>query len=93
MREELTERGFLHTKRKKKLKKTKAAVVYAYQADNDGEWGEIEYDCKTGQFRIIKQAELDLTKSQPLAKQAIRRIRHWIQREVFPKKGQVWFPL
>ena len=85
MREELTERGFLHTVRLKKLKKPKA--------DNDGEWGEIEYDCKTGQFRIIKQAELDLTKSQPLAKQAIQRIRHWIQREVFPKKGQVWFPL
>ena len=93
MRDALVERGFLHTVRLNRLKKTKAAVVYAYQADNDGEWGEIEYDCKTGQFRVVKLAELDLTKSQPFAKQAIRRIRHWIQREVFPKKDQLWFPL
>ena len=93
MREELTERGFLHTVRLKKLKKTKAAVVYAYQADNDGEWGEIEYDCKTGQFRIIKLAELDLTKSQPFAKQAIRRIRYLTLREDLRKKDQIWFPL
>ena len=93
MREELTERGFLHTVRLNRMKKTKTAVVYAYQADNDGEWGEIEYDCKTGNFRIAKLAELDLTKSQPFAKQAIRRIRHWVQREVFPKKDQLWFPL
>ncbi len=93
MREELTERGFLHTVRLNRLKKTKAAVVYAYQADNDGEWGEIEYDCKTKAFTVAKLAELDLTKSQPFAKQAIRRIRHWIQREVLPKKDQIWFPL
>ena len=93
MRDALVERGFLHTVSLNRLKKTKAAVVYAYQADNDGEWGEIEYDCKTGQFRVVKLAELDLTKSQPFAKQAIRRIRHWIQREVFPKKDQLWFPL
>ena len=93
MREKLTERGFLHTVRLNRLKKTKAAVVYAYQADNDGKWGEIEYDCKTGQFQVVKLAELDLTKSQPFSKQAIRRIRLWAQREVFPKKDQVWFPL
>ena len=93
MRDALVERGFLHTVSLNRLKKTKAAVVYAYQADNDGEWGEIEYDCKTGQFRVVKLAELDLTKSQPFAKQAIRRIRHWIQWEVFPKKDQLWFPL
>ena len=63
MRDALVERGFLHTVSLNRLKKTKAAVVYAYQADNDGEWGEIEYDCKTGQFRVVKLAELDLTKS------------------------------
>ena len=93
MREELTERGFLHMVRLNRLKKTKAAVVYAYQADNDGEWGEIVYDWKTEKFTVTKLAELDLTKSQPFAKQAIRRIRHWIQREVLPKKDQIWFPL
>ena len=93
MREELTERGFLHMVRLNRLKKTKAAVVYAYQADNDGEWGEIVYDWKTEIFTVTKLAELDLTKSQPFAKQAIRRIRHWIQREVLPKKDQIWFPL
>ena len=93
MRDALVERGFLHTVSLNRLKKTKAAVVYAYQADNDGEWGEIEYDCKTGQFRVVKLAELDLTKSQPFAKQAIRRIRYLILREDLRKKDQIWFPL
>lgn len=93
MRDALVERGFLHTVRLNRLKKTKAAVVYAYQADNDGEWGEIEYDCKTGRFTVTKLADLDLTKSQPFAKQAIRRIRYLILREDLRKKDQIWFPL
>lgn len=93
MRDALVERGFLHTVWLNRLKKTKAAVAYAYQADNDGEWGEIEYDCKTEKFTITKLAELDLTKSQPFAKQAIRRIRYLILREDLRKKDQIWFPL
>lgn len=70
-----------------------AAVVHAYQADSDGEWGEIAYDCKAETITVTKPAEPDLTKSQPFAKQTIRRIRFWSQREVFPKKDQVWFEL
>ena len=93
MRDALVERGFLHTVWLNRLKKTKAAVAYAYQADNDGEWGEIEYDCKTEKFTITKLAELDLTKSQPFAKQAIRRIRYLTLREDLRKKDQIWFPL
>ncbi|MBQ3261631.1 MAG: hypothetical protein IJH52_00490, partial [Oscillospiraceae bacterium] len=93
MRDALVERGFLHTVRLNRLKKTKAAVVYAYQADNDGEWGEIVYDWKTEKFTVTKLAELDLTKSQPFAKQAIRRIRYLILREDLRKKDQIWFPL
>lgn len=93
MRDALVERGLLHTVRLNRLKKTKAAVICAYQADNDGEWGEIEYDCKTERFTVKKLAELDLTKSHPFAKQAIRRIRFWLRGEGLPKKDQVWFPL
>ena len=55
--------------------------------------GEIESDCKAGQFRVAKLAELDLTKSQPFAKQAIRRIRYLILREDLRKKDQIWFSL
>ena len=93
MRDALVERGFLHTVSLNRLKKTKAAVVYAYQADNDGEWGEIVYDWKTEKYTVTKPAELDLTKTQPFAKQAIRRIRYLILREDLRKKDQIWFPL
>ena len=93
MRDALVERGFLHTVSLNRLKKTKAAVVYAYQADNDGEWGEIVYDWKTEKYTVTKPAEMDLTKTQPFAKQAIRRIRYLILREDLRKKDQIWFPL
>ena len=35
------------TKRKKKI----AAAIYEYQADRDGEWGEIQFDFERGQSR------------------------------------------
>ena len=45
-----------------------AAAVYLYQADNDGEWGELRFDFENGTAEIVKLADWDTTKSQHLRK-------------------------
>ena len=52
-----------------------AAAVYLYQADNDGEWGEIRFDFATGTAEIIRLAEWDTIKSNVFARTAIRHIQ------------------
>ena len=52
-----------------------AVVVYLYQVDNDGEWGEIRFDFATGTAEIVKLADWDTTKSNIFAKTAIRHIQ------------------
>jgi hypothetical protein len=72
----LVEAGALHAvrlKRKsvKRAKKQIAAAVYEYQADCDGEWGEIQFDFTQGTAEIIRLAEWDTMVSNVFAKQAI----------------------
>ena len=52
-------------------KKEKAAAIYRYQADCDGEWGEISFDFESKRIQIRKLAEWDTTKSHLYAKKAI----------------------
>lgn len=52
-----------------------AAAVYLYQADNDGEWGEIRFDFENDSAEITKLAEWDTIKSNVFAKTAIRYIQ------------------
>ena len=52
-----------------------AAAVYLYQADNDGEWGEIRFDFATGTAEIVRLAEWDTVKSNVFARTAIRYIQ------------------
>ena len=52
-----------------------AAAVYLYQADNDGEWGEIRFDFATGTVEIVRLAEWDTIKSNVFARTAIRHIK------------------
>ena len=52
-----------------------AAAVYLYQADNDGEWGEIRFDFATGTAEIVRLAEWDTIKSNVFARAAIRYIQ------------------
>ena len=49
-----------------------AAAAYLYQADNDGEWGELRFDLENGTAEIVKLADLDTAKSNIFAKTAIR---------------------
>ena len=77
LRLKLMENGMVHTVTLKQVKSTKknkkiAAAVYLYQADNDGEWGEIRFDFATGTAEIVWLAELDTVKSNVFARTAIR---------------------
>ena len=70
----------VHTVTLKQVKSTKknkkiAAAVYLYQADNDGEWGEIRFDFATGTAEIVRLAEWDTIKSNVFARTAIRHIQ------------------
>ena len=80
LRLKLMESGMVHTVTLKQVKSTKknkkiAAAVYLYQADNDGEWGELRFDFENGTAEIVKLADLDATKSNIFAKTAIRYIQ------------------
>lgn len=72
----LVEAGALHAvrlKRKsvKRIKKKIAAAVYEYQADCDGEWGEIQFDFVRGTAEIVRLAEWDTMISKVFANRVI----------------------
>ena len=80
LRLKLMESGMVHTMTLKQVKSTKknkkiAAAVYLYQADNDGEWGEIRFDFATGTAEIVRLAEWDTVKSNIFARTMIRYIQ------------------
>jgi hypothetical protein len=80
LRLKLLESGVIHTvtlkqtERRKKNKKI-AAAVYLYQADNDGEWGELRFAFENGTAEIVNLADWDTAKSNIFAKTAIRYIQ------------------
>ena len=80
LRLKLLESGLDHTvtlKQTEYRKKNKkiAAAVYLYQADNDGEWGEIRFNFENGTAEIVRLADWDTVKSNIFAKTAIRYIQ------------------
>ena len=80
LRLKLMESGMVHTVTLKQVKSTKKnkeidAAVYLYQADNDGEWGEIRFDFATGTAEIVRLADWDTMKTNVFTKTAIRYIQ------------------
>ena len=72
----LVAEGALHAVRLKQKSKTKrkkkiAAAIYEYQADCDGEWGEISFDFENGTAKIIRLADWDTMKTNRFANRAI----------------------
>ena len=70
------EAGALHAvrlqrKSVKRAKKKIAAAVYEYQADCDGEWGEIQFDFVSGTAEIVRLAECDTMVSKVFARKVI----------------------
>ncbi|MDE7327049.1 MAG: hypothetical protein K2N63_12395 [Lachnospiraceae bacterium] len=75
----LVETGALHAvrlwrKSVKRIKKKIAAAVYEYQADCDGEWGEIQFDFISKTAEIMRLAEWDTMSSHVFAGRIIRYI-------------------
>lgn len=62
------------TECRKKNKKI-AAAVHLYQADNDGEWGELRFDFENGTAEIVKLADWDTIRSNIFANTAIRFVQ------------------
>ena len=58
----------------KTRKKKNAAAVYSYQADNDGEWGEIRFDFEHGTAEIVRLADWDTMRTNIYAKMVIRYV-------------------
>ena len=61
-------------KNQKRRKQKIAAATYLYQADCDGEWGEIKFDFEKGTAEIISLADWDTTISHIFAKEVIARL-------------------
>ena len=59
----------------RKKNKRIAAAVYLYQADNDGEWGEIRFDFESSTAEIVRLADWDTVKSNIFAKTTIRFVQ------------------
>lgn len=68
-------------------------VQYAllrYQADCDGEWGELFFNCETGEAENLSLAEWDTTKTHRFANRAIRFLRD-PEKPNLPKTAMVAF--
>lgn len=65
----------LRRKSVKRIKKKIAVAVYEYQADCDGEWGEIQFDFVNGIAEIVRLAEWDTMVSKMFAGQVMKYIR------------------
>lgn len=82
--DKLLESGLVHTVTLKqtecrKNNKKIAVAVYLYQADNDGEWGELRFDFESGAAEIVRLADWDTVKSNVFAKAAIQYVRYLLR--------------
>ena len=80
----------LKLKKAVRRKKKNAAATYLYQADCDGEWGEIYIDFENRRVKILQLADWDLTKSRIYARIAIRYLISTRGRNL-PKKHRILF--
>jgi len=71
-------------------KKKIAAAIYEYQADCDGEWGEISLDFQNGKAEVIRLADWDTIKTNRFANKAIAYLLN-CENEKLPKETMVAF--
>ena len=67
-----------------------AAAVYLYQADNDGEWGEIQVDFENGTAEIVWLADWDTIKTNRFANKAVAYLLN-CENEKLPTKTMLAF--
>lgn len=88
--ESLWNDGWIRAVKFQRISKTKTAAVYQYQADCDGEWGELELDFLTGESTIKKRAQWD-TKNPDKYSYANKIIDRLMKCEKLPKSGTFYF--
>lgn len=82
----------LRRKSQKKRKEKNAAATYQYQADCDGEWGEIQLDFERKTAEIVRLADWDKTILQSFAKYAISYLLN-CKNERLPKGATLSFEM
>ena len=80
----------LQLKKVTRSKKKIAAAIYRYQADCDGEWGEIHFDFIKRKAEILCLADWDTSRTKLYAKRVIDRILR-TGGEDLPKKERIVF--
>ena len=70
--------------------KEKAAAIYRYQADCDGEWGEIYFDFEKNTAQIRRLADWDTSRSHLYAQKVIAQILPTGGKHL-PKKNRIVF--
>ncbi|MGM9927640.1 MAG: hypothetical protein ACI35P_06775, partial [Bacillus sp. (in: firmicutes)] len=93
----LVAEGALHAVRLKQKSKTKrkkkiAAAIYEYQADCDGEWGEISFDFESSTAEIIRLADWDTMKTNRFANKAIAYLLN-CENEKMPRSAIIIFEI
>ena len=73
-----------------RVKKKNAAATYRYQADCDGEWGEIQFDFEKRKEEILRLADWDTSRTKLYAKRVIDRILRTGGNDL-PKKERIVF--
>ena len=91
----LVAEGAIHAvrlKQKSKIKRKKeiAAAIYEYQADCDGEWGDISLDFENGTAKIVRLADWDTMRTNRFANKAIAYLLN-CENEKLPKETMVAF--
>ena len=89
----LVAEGAIHAvrlKQKSKIKRKKeiAAAIYEYQADCDGEWGDISLDFENGTAKIVRLADWDTMRTNRFANKAIAYLLN-CENEKLPKETMV----
>jgi len=93
----LVAEGALHAVRLKQVSKTKrkkkiAAAIYEYQAERDGEWGEISLDFENGTAKIVRLGDWDTMITNRFANKARAYLLN-CENEKLPKETLVAFEL
>ena len=91
----LVAEGALHAVRLKQKSKTKrkkkiATAVYEYQADCNGEWGEISFDFENGKAEVVWLADWDTVKTNRFANKAVAYLLN-CEKEKLPKEIMLAF--
>ena len=82
--------GFFYLENVTRRKKKIAAATYRYQADCDGEWGEIHFDFVKRKAEILRLADWDTSRTKLYAKKIIDRILRTGGNDL-PKKERIVF--